>query len=194
MPARRTPLIPLLLTMAFAGASAIAGEAADAAAPREFSGIYPHLARFNGGGECGIGAVVPWADRLWRITYPPHAARGSADKLTSIDAGLQATERPESVGGTHACRLFHRESNQLFIGPYAIAAEGTVRAIDLHQLVGRLTAVARHLTDPANKVYYYDMEGAVYEVEVHSLAVTGCSPNRCPVGTARAPTRARAGW
>ena len=56
MPARRTPLIPLLLTMAFAGASAIAGEAADAAAPRQFSGIYPHLARFNGGGECGIGA------------------------------------------------------------------------------------------------------------------------------------------
>jgi hypothetical protein len=171
MPARPTPLLPLLLTMAFAGASA-PGEAADAAAPRQFSGIYPHLARFNGGGECGIGAVVAWADRLWLVTYPPHAARGSADKLTAIDAGLQATERPESVGGTHACRLFHRESNQLFIGPYAIAADGAVRAIDLHQLVGRLTAVARHLTDPANKVYYYDMEGAVYEVEVHSLAVT----------------------
>ncbi|MFO0928081.1 MAG: hypothetical protein U0736_13765 [Gemmataceae bacterium] len=30
-----------------------------------FSGIYPHLAHFNSDGECGTGAVVPWAGRLW---------------------------------------------------------------------------------------------------------------------------------
>lgn len=29
-------------------------------------GIYPHLAMFNGEGECGTGAVVPWAGSLWR--------------------------------------------------------------------------------------------------------------------------------
>ncbi len=27
------------------------------------SGIYPHLAMFNQEGECGTGAVVPWAGR-----------------------------------------------------------------------------------------------------------------------------------
>ena len=27
-----------------------------------------------------------------------------------------------------------------------------------------MTAVMRHLTDPANKVYFFDMEGAIYEV------------------------------
>ena len=43
------------------------------------SGIYPKLAMFNGGGECGSGAVVPWAGSLWVITYAPHAPRGSDD-------------------------------------------------------------------------------------------------------------------
>ena len=36
-----------------------------AAEPPNISGIYPSLATFNDEGECGTGAVVPWADRLW---------------------------------------------------------------------------------------------------------------------------------
>ncbi len=28
----------------------------------QLSGIYPHLAMFNVDGECGTGAVVPWAE------------------------------------------------------------------------------------------------------------------------------------
>ena len=51
------------------------------AAPQEWSGIYPELAYFNNEGECGTGAVVPWADRLWVITYGPHLPYGSSDKL-----------------------------------------------------------------------------------------------------------------
>ena len=52
----------------------------------QISGIYPHLAMFNDTGpqqenECGIGAVVPWAGKLWVITYPPHRRTGSVDKL-----------------------------------------------------------------------------------------------------------------
>ena len=139
----------------------------------QISGIYPHLAAFNSpaSGECGIGAVVPWADRLWMITYPPHATTGSSDKLYQIAADLTACIRPESVGGTHACRMIHRESNQLIIGPYFIDARGKVRAANLKELRGRMTAVMRHLTDPANKVYFFDMEGAIYEVDVHTLAV-----------------------
>lgn len=136
------------------------------------SGIYPHLTVFNGNGECGIGAVVPWAGKLWFVTYPPHNTHGGQDKLYTIDEQLKLVIRPESVGGTHANRLVHRESNQLILGPYLIDARGNVRAIDLKQLVGRMTATARHLADPSNKVYFYDMEGALYEVDVHSLAVT----------------------
>ena len=71
------------------------------------SGVYPHLAVFNGNGECGIGAVVPWAGKLWFITYPPHAPKGGEDKLYTVDKKLSLEIRPESVGGTHANRMIH---------------------------------------------------------------------------------------
>ena len=143
-----------------------------AAEPRCFSGRYPHLAVYNTGAECGIGAVVPWADRLWLITYSPHSPSGSNDKLYEIDADLNMTARPESIGGTPANRMIHRESNQLFIGPYAIDAERNVRAIPYTEMFGRHTSTARHLTDPAQKVLYFDMEGLLYEVDARSLEVT----------------------
>src|SRR5205085_2762253 len=81
-------------------------------APVRVSGRYPHLAMFNHQGECGTGAVVPWADRLWVITYAPHLPQGSDDKLYEIDPDLKRVTRPESVGGTPADLMIHRESNQ----------------------------------------------------------------------------------
>ncbi len=152
----------------------------------EFSGIYPHLAYFNEQGECGTGAVVPWAERLWVITYGPHLPAGSSDKLYEIDASLSVAVRPESIGGTPANRMIHRESKQLFIGPYAIDAQRNVRAIPYKTMYGRHTANMRHLTDPANKIYYATMEEGFYEVDVHSLAVTELYPdaNRDPKGLA----------
>ena len=135
------------------------------------SGVYPHLAVYNGYGECGIGAVAPWAGKLWFITYPPHAPQGSEDKLYTVDKDLSLAIRPESVGGTHANRMFHPESKQLIIGPYFIDEQGQVRVVDIQQMVLRITANARHLTDPADKVYFVGMERELYEVDVHSLAV-----------------------
>lgn len=147
-----------------------------AAEPRKISRVYPHLTVYNTplSGECGIGALVPWAGKLWLLTYPPHSEGGSPDKLYSIDPTLERTTYPKSVGGTHAGRMIHRESKQLFIGPYAIRENGEVRNISIEKgkgLYGRLTAVARHLTEPETKVLYYSMEGSVYEVEVESLGV-----------------------
>jgi hypothetical protein len=147
--------------------------AASAAEPPQVSGIYPSLAMFNHEGECGTGAVVPWADRLWVITYGPHLPWGSSDKLYEITPDLQQIIRPESVGGTHANRMIHRESQQLAIGPYLIDTKGEVRVIPPSAMPGRLTANARHLTDPANKLYYATMEEGLYEVDVHTLDVTG---------------------
>ena len=136
---------------------------------RSFGGIKPALAYFNDENECGTGAVVPWADRLWFITYGPHLPNGSSDKLYELDADFNLTVRPESVGGTNANRMIHRESNQLFIGNHVIDAQRNVRTIPHKQMFGRETAVARCLTDPENKVYFLTMEEGLYEVDVHSL-------------------------
>jgi hypothetical protein len=144
------------------------------------SGVYPHLATFNEGGgipckgngsENGIGAITPWAGKLWMITYSPHCPGGSSDKLYSIGENLEMTIHPESVGGTPANRMIHKESNQLITGPYLIDANGKVRVIPPSVMPGRMTATARHLTDPANMVYFFDMEGMLYEANVNTLAV-----------------------
>lgn len=153
--------------------------------PLQVSGVYPHLATFNEGWpktekstvgfgegfENGIGAITPWANKLWMVTYSPHTPNGSADKLYSVDADLNVTIHPESIGGTPANRMIHKESNQLITSSYFIDKNGKVRAIPFSVMPGRMTATARHLTDPTNKVYFYDMEGKVYEVDVNSLAV-----------------------
>ncbi|WP_119079133.1 hypothetical protein [Chitinophaga alhagiae] len=134
-----------------------------------YSGVYPHLAMYNNEGECGTGAVVPWAGKLWVITYGPHLPQGSSDKLYEISPSLQQTIRSESIGGTPANRMIHRESNQLFIGPYAIDGSGKVRTIPYSAMPGRHTGNARHLTDPAGKIYYGTMEEGFYEVDVKTL-------------------------
>lgn len=142
------------------------------AAPPHLSGIHPHLAMFNQQSECGTGAVVPWADKLWVITYAPHRPTGSDDKLYSISRDLTQTIHPESIGGTPANRMIHRESGQLFIGPYAVGENGGVRAIPYDKMPGRHTGNARHLSDPVGKIYYATMEEGFYEVDVKTLAVT----------------------
>ncbi|MDR0902126.1 MAG: hypothetical protein LBM92_05085 [Opitutaceae bacterium] len=142
------------------------------AGPLNISGIYPHLAFYNNEGECGTGAVVPWAGSLWAVTYGPHKPFGSSDKLYQISPDLELTVRPESVGGTPANRMIHRESNQLFIGPYAVDKAGGVRVIAPKNMPGRHTGNARHLADPAGKIYYGTMEEGFYEVDTATLEPT----------------------
>lgn len=168
-PARRS-----LLAIAAIVATGLLGQSLAADEPLQVSGIYPHLTVYNSSarsraGECGIGAVVPWAGKLWYLTYPPHALGHSLDKLYSLAPDMNATIHPESVGGTHAGRMIHRESNQLIIGPYFVREDGSVRAAPRDRLPGRITAVTRHLTDPANFVYFVEMEGSIHEVNVHTL-------------------------
>ena len=135
------------------------------------SGIYPHLAYWNDEGECGTGAVVPWADRLWVITYAPHRPEGSTDKLYEIDNDLNIVDFEGSVGGTPANRFIHRETNQLVIGPYVIDGERNIRVIPQSKMYGRLTGNARHLFEPEKKIYYATMEEGVYEVDLRTLEV-----------------------
>ncbi|WP_286178182.1 sulfatase-like hydrolase/transferase [Rhodopirellula sp. JC639] len=148
------------------------------------SGVYPHLTTYgvysqNGGhykeghNECGIGAIVPWAGKLWMVNYAPHKPRGSEHKLYSIDLDLTQpmNVHPESVGGTPAGRMIHEESKQLLIGHHLVDRNGNVRTIQPADMPIRVTAIARHLSDPKNMVYYIDMEGSIWEANVHTLQV-----------------------
>ncbi|GAB3753226.1 hypothetical protein [Spirosoma pomorum] len=137
-----------------------------------YSGIYPQLAMYNKEGECGTGAVVPWAGKLWVVTYGPHLPLGSSDKLYEITPDLKQIVRSESIGGTPANRMIHPESNQLFIGPYAIDSKAHVRVIPYKTMPGRHTGNARHLTDPKGNIYYGTMEEGFYEVDVNTLTPT----------------------
>lgn len=141
--------------------------------PRGIAGVYPSLAMFNNEAECGTGAVVVWGGRLWAITYGPHLVHGSSDKLYEITPDLEQIVRPESVGGTHANRMIHAESNQLFIGSYVIDADRNVRVIPRDAMPGRLTGTARHIDDPENMVHFATMEEGLYSVNVETLEVFG---------------------
>lgn len=156
---------------------------------RHISGVYPHLttyshARLNGkygfGNECGIGAIIPWKDKLYMVNYAAHEPKGSEHKLYILDKDKNMTIYPGSVGGTPAARMIHAESNQLLIGHYVINADGEIRTIPILEMPGRITAIARHLSDSANKVYYYDMEGMLYEADVNTLAVKKLFHNPLP--------------
>lgn len=157
------------------------------------SGVYPHLTTYSHGRvngknshipneqwECGIGAIVEWAGKLYMINYAAHQPAGSEHKLYILDKNLNMEIFSGSVGGTPAGRMIHRESNQLFMGHYAIDAKGNTRVIDIKKMPGRVTAIARHLTAPKDKIYYYMMEGELWEVDVNTLEPTMLYENPLP--------------
>jgi hypothetical protein len=118
--------------------------------------------------ESAVGALMPWADMLWAVTYNSHTRRtGTGLGLFKIDENLNV-ERVHLHNGTHANRYVHKASNQIVIGPYVIDMRGNFRFLE--QFVDeRLTATMTHLSDPANLVYMLTMEGLLYEMDMSTL-------------------------
>ncbi len=150
-----------------------ADDAASISPPVQVNGIFPNATVMAHGvgsdSETGIGAVIPWADKLWAVSYVAHI-HGKGIGLYEMGPDMSFHMHPASVTGTFANRLVHWESKQVFIGPYVIDPEGGVKVIEpLSKL--RLTATARHLVDPKNMVYFLTMEGLLFEVNVHTLEV-----------------------
>jgi hypothetical protein len=143
---------------------------AAAAAQSRFAGLPNVGLKSNTQGprsECGVGALMPWADALWAITYNSHKqATGTGLSLYRIDDKFEAAEVHQH-NGTHANRLVHRPSNQVFIGPYAIDDKGNHRFLPT-LAEHRLTTTMPHLTDPANRVYFLTMEGLLFEHDVNT--------------------------
>lgn len=141
-----------------------------------FNGVVPELAlvcdHLPQRTEGGIGALMPWADRLWLITYPSSGpGSGGGTGLFSIDAEMRLEKHPASVVGTYANRMIHPATSQLIMGPHFISMDGDVRTVEAIQ-GHRLTATMLHLTDPARMVYFLTMEGLLFEVDVETLEAT----------------------
>lgn len=135
------------------------------------AGVYPAMTVMAKGlgsdSEAGIGALMPWGDRLWAVGYVAHI-RGQGLGLYEIHDDMTMRRHPASVTGTFANRMVHWPSGQAFIGPYAIDADGQVRVIEA--LKGeRLAATCAHLAQPKKSVYFLGMEGGFWEVDVDTL-------------------------
>ncbi len=134
------------------------------------NGVFPHLSLVGdhqGRSETGIGALIPWAGKLWMIGYVAHIS-GSGIGLYEIDSDMTIRKHPESITGTFANRMIHDPSNQAIIGPHLIDTKGNVRTIgELSK--HRLTATMTHLSKPDSMVYFLTMEGLLYETNVYSL-------------------------
>jgi hypothetical protein len=99
--------------------------------PIQINGAFPSISVIAGQrerSEAGIGALLPWANRLWLISYIAHT-RGEDERLGLfyLDEEMRMHKHPASVVGTFANRYIHNPSDQAFIGPYAIDAKGNVR-------------------------------------------------------------------
>ena len=95
----------LMMAAAITAAAAVSAQGSETG-HRRISGVYPHLCTYTiepGENrtldECGIGAVVPWAGKLWMITYGAHYPHGSSHKLYSIDEDLNLTIHPGKIRG-----------------------------------------------------------------------------------------------
>ncbi len=139
--------------------------------PVQVAGVFPSMTVMAKGlgsdSEAGIGALMPWGDRLWAVGYVAHI-RGEGLGLYEIREDMTMRRHPASITGTYANRMAHWPSGQAFIGPYAIDADGQVRVIEAFR-DKRLAATCAHLSEPKTKVYFLGMEGGFWEVDVHSL-------------------------
>lgn len=136
----------------------------------QIKGVFPEMAvvaNHKDRTEAGIGALIPWANKLWAVGYVAHI-KGSGPGLYEINASMTSRKHPASYAGTYANRYIHDASYQAMIGPYAIDSSGNVRVIeDLKKY--RLTATVKHLFKPDSMVYYLTMEGLFFETNVYTL-------------------------
>jgi hypothetical protein len=118
--------------------------------------------------ECGIGALMPWADGLYASTYNSSGPKNDTGLGLYRIEDTMKMELVDAHHGVYANRFIHHASNQCIIGPYIIDSGGKCRKID-GMAEHRITSTFAHLTDPANRVYFQTMEGLFIEMGIDDL-------------------------
>mgnify|MGYP006087716751 CR=1 FL=1 len=117
--------------------------------------------------EAGVGALFPWANKLYMVTYLSVPQYGAGAGLYEIDEDMSIT-KIKNHSGVFANRMIHHWTDSAIIGPYVIDQFGGVRTItDL--LLVRIGAMAEHLFHPETMVYMVSMDGPLYEVDLTTL-------------------------
>src|SRR4030043_529120 len=116
------PVMVVLLMMAVCTASA---ENAGGETPViQINGVFPNLTVMAKGigsdSEACIGALIPWAEKLWAVGYVAHI-RGEGLGVYEISDNMTMRRHPASVTGTFANRMAHWPSGQAFLGPPPLA-------------------------------------------------------------------------
>ena len=117
--------------------------------------------------ECGVGAIMAWADALYYVTYLSVPGAGNGTGLYKVTPNMEQTLVAEH-SSVFANRLLIPGMNSIVIGPYIIDAVGGVRTIPslLHVRIG---GMAEHLLYPETKVYMLGMDGPLWEVDLVTL-------------------------
>lgn len=113
---------------------------------------------------------MPWADRLYMISYLSVPDYGAGVGLYEIDQDLRINKLKNHTS-VYANRIIHHWTDQIIIGPYVIDKNRNIRTIE-SLLSVRIGAVAEHLTKPETHVYMISMDGPLYEVELETLNAT----------------------
>jgi hypothetical protein len=154
--------------------AALAGCASAQQAPIHVSGVFPTIVGTAESApkrsECGVGAMMAWADGLYYITYLSVPDAGNGTGLYRVDANM-SQQLLASHSSVYANRLLVPGMQSIVIGPYVIDAQGGIRTITA-LLDVRIGGMAEHLLFPETKVYMLGMDGPLWEVDLLTLNVT----------------------
>ncbi|GFR66434.1 hypothetical protein ElyMa_001970300 [Elysia marginata] len=136
------------------------------------NGIFPDLSVSASSGpvrsEDGIGALMPWLDKLYMVSYLSFHNAGSRAGFYAIHPNF-TKELLVSHNSTYANRLLHRQTNRIIIGAWTVDLQGKIRVFE-DLLNVRVGATAEHLEHPDEMVYHLSMDGPLYECSVMTMA------------------------
>jgi hypothetical protein len=117
--------------------------------------------------EAGIGAVIPWANKLWFCTYPDENANGRGTGLWSMDESLV----PNLVAETNVTSAARATlADKLFIGVHCIDAAGNVSPITGFGATDRIAAYAKLVG--SSSLWAWTMDGNIWTVNTTTLVAT----------------------
>lgn len=112
--------------------------------------------------ECGHGALMAWADKLFTISYLSVPNAGAGTGLYAIDANMVQTKLADH-NSTFANRMLFPPTSSIVMGPWVIDAAGNISGVFSSLLHVRLGGMSKSINNPDTHVYMLGMDGPLWE-------------------------------